>query len=572
MQALRFSDTTTMRVLFVALLSILPAASAYAEEPHPYAIAAGWDPMRQALRRPDVPGAYRSKFGLQVHPYCFQIAKQNGIERAEAEKNFENALELSVRSIVVDCREKYPELSPYLKEWVTQARRTVLTCTQRDGEDSGFSGMNVPEPKMRYFVAPRDAWAGIPPSPVKGQIRNIQPVVVFSKDVFMEFAKRPEFQFSLEYVNTLIHELLHSTHANNRLDHNRLNYKPMKSTASCKEVDLSWDRVSAVAAMCANDHSEDYDWEKFVVAMSRKIENCGIQSCEKLFTGKHGQSGAPDRAHFWLAPFENYYLPSGGLKPEAAQRLCQRIRGEGECLKRLPEEGPEYTRDHPELNRIGKKLRQRLSEVFPDDLRITRPLLDLAPAVEMGLKRLKDNGCFKKAFEFLPNGELLYKGPGHLKARADAPKPLTGADFLESQEEKYLFMIEAFRRIPECATGEGPQEIEDQLREFRKQQGHHLFFSPPLHAALIRGGLVESQDGYEFYFSPDTGSLAVEFVIGKKLFSEYEHALSKYHYRSPKFSCEAAGYHSTRAAENISNINQTIQGAIRPAEPLECAK
>lgn len=236
-----------------------------------------------------VPGAYRSMFGTQLHPECFKgIGNQDRTKQA-----FDALLESAFRTVADKCLNRYPEFAPYIGEWVSQMQHTVVACSAKMDAQFGLfhAAVNLPWRSALREVLSETERAGI-----EADLDAHKPIIAFKK--------REMVQITSGYgdiIHSLIHEGFHSTHANNRGDHNEL--APVGGMSFGKKDpcgnDRRVDRVYAVSALCSRDTSAiGYHPD---VALFERINKCGeAKGCVDIFISED---------HSWFGGMPSKALP-----------------------------------------------------------------------------------------------------------------------------------------------------------------------------------------------------------------------------------------------------------------------
>src|SRR5438128_2340549 len=61
------------------------------------------DPLGDNRLRPDIPGAWKSEFGIQFHPYCIKMLRKVGHSESEIHKGLEKWIEVTIRAVTDRC-------------------------------------------------------------------------------------------------------------------------------------------------------------------------------------------------------------------------------------------------------------------------------------------------------------------------------------------------------------------------------------------------------------------------------------------------------------------------------------
>lgn len=267
-----------------------------------------------AMWRADVAGAYRTRWGLQVDQSC--------LEHLPADNNTKNILENwvndAVQSVVSNCGETYPELEDYIKQWVTQLRRSVIICDPENHHD--------------YGAYASSAWFKTTVQGKKIETRNYfkrtKPLSPLAKNYEATYVFNPSW---LLEISLLIHEVFHSTSANSHKQHNLSDMKDKKIETMVRQED----RVHALEELCSHNPSEA---KKRIIT---QLLNPDILSCVQTFTRKirHSQ--------------EFYSKP---LPVKDAIRFCQTLESQKNCF--LHEGASERIKLENEINKILEDYRR----------------------------------------------------------------------------------------------------------------------------------------------------------------------------------------------------------------------
>lgn len=506
---------------------------------------------------PGIPGGYVSPFGIQIHPSCFEYAQAGSAsKRKEAEAGFERWARAAFRE-VTRCESKYPELKPYLRQWISQFRRMRVTCTSKSQRDAKFSGINLPHGAALSVVLSDYEREGIEVDPEKGLAAlpvEHRSVVVFPRDVFTPaITEDPLGAFGRDHLDTMIHEGLHSTQANNHSDHNCItSYRPEKGKAWCSDDNIAADRISIVSQLCSN--TEVWNGKKVPEAMFDRVSGCGIGKCERLFADDH--HGTSDL----LGKLNKIYLPNKGLGKEKAKSLCSRIYDEGACAYDLRTQGKELARGNPTLKAVGKKVRARLEKLFvPAAARIAPEVLAMFPGA---ISSFKGTPCFDALISQGRGGALTLTARGRTLA---ARRP-SGAAASPSRyfDDAMIDFKNAVSRAPECQDEAG-KELHGQLDSFHDRAGlpfRESFYKDAV-ARRYAGEAEALWPGADRFY----GDKYLATLLGDELTREYIGALKKLHYQSRDVDCVALGYTAERRAGEL--IGDTMRAA-RMRIPIIC--
>ncbi|HUP57336.1 MAG TPA: hypothetical protein VM598_07790 [Bdellovibrionota bacterium] len=205
-------------------------------------LARSLDPVGDRHGRGDVPGAYRTRLGLQIHRSCLGA----GGTPADFERWTAGAADL----VANRCWNRYPELRYVLGQWISQARRAVVTCYPRSEKNARYGGMNFlfrPGPKD----LPREATEGVSLSQFFLPAAFETLVGLPGDRVARDIARPAPVVMPYSAIETLVHELFHSTsvEALTSLEHLRRETVAYRHETAC-ELSAADDPVSYLTSLC----------------------------------------------------------------------------------------------------------------------------------------------------------------------------------------------------------------------------------------------------------------------------------------------------------------------------------
>jgi hypothetical protein len=246
------------------------------------------------------------KFGIRLHSSCLTALGQQGSLKGNLE-TFEKLVDDSI-SQVRECREKYPELSQWLDPWLSLPPNTLIICAGEGDYEKNVGAVNSSTTDSLRLLNPH-ASEGI-----KLSKRNLRKdgrtMIILPEHVVKEIVAKIN---DPQQRNSMIHEGLHSTRANNHFNplHDEVGLFQNSNASKndlCSGIDISGDRVYLIAGLCgdAKGSAQVRDF------MKEKIKQCGPKFCEKRFT---------DRL-VWGAWVN---MESKGLGKKEAMALCNRF-------------------------------------------------------------------------------------------------------------------------------------------------------------------------------------------------------------------------------------------------------
>ncbi len=529
---------TTVKILVFFLAGAFVAVGSHAGEPviadkdaPIYWQALKLDRLGNTRPVPGIPDAYVSPFGTQVHPSCFDYAARSGTPRAQAEVAVEGWLRETFQTMV-SCESRYPEFKPYLQEWVSQFRRARITCTSKTMAQTKMSAQNMPLGMGVLLGLSENEREGIEiPDNLASLPREYRSVVILPVDSFALGIKSGAVKDSSGAWarDFIFHEVLHSTHANNRWDHDQVENKDPAATG-CDNDNITGDRINVVSMLCTG--SALVDDKSAEQVLFDRMSGCGAGKCVRLFAEDHYDT------HDILDYLSQPWMPTEGLSQKNAEKLCQRIYNQGQCSSDLAAQGANLTKGAPKLRELGGKLRERLHHLFvPGAARIAPEVLAAIPTGKYLLEK-RDTACFKDVFKLAPGGALyLREGASRVRSSGSSHELASPRRFFMDSQQA---MSRAVAGSAACAGAEGRQ-LTRLLEDFGNVVDWSLFKSTAYTDFLARrySGEAEANPtgfGPAFHFG------SWEAVLGKGLVEEYGKAIELLHYQSSSVSCEALGY------------------------------
>lgn len=290
-------------------------------------LAAHIDPAGDSSWRETVPRAYRTSFGTQFHPHCFEQFADAGVTRNGFYQRLETALSRAVEKVAVDCKRDYPELAMYLGEWISQMRRSVILCSSKTSSELGFNAMNYTSAsRVRQGLASDREHFGIDLGSIRAPIWERKPLIVFPIDRIASMHDQPA---DPSVTQLLVHEGFHSTPANNREDHNLLAASPTAAQDSCGDNPVL-DRVAVITSLCTGAPLETVGVPAYL-ALTQRTRQCGEDNGCAAVMKSAFRSKDLDKMGFFGALWHRVILrtktgiPSKGLSEQQAAQVCKRI-------------------------------------------------------------------------------------------------------------------------------------------------------------------------------------------------------------------------------------------------------
>lgn len=341
-----------------------------------------YDSQGNSNWREEVKGGYRTSFGLQIDPSCFD---KSTLALPAQKKNLEdNVREAFVK--ILNCQRKYPEISSYISDWITQARRTVISCSTLNSHQLDASGSNISKTRMGIF----------------SKTSILKTNIIFARDIYDDFTKDTA-DFS-----TIVHEIFHSTGANNLASHNEVERVFVDDKKLC-EINVLDDRVEVLAGLCSEEGISKLKKgkSKADIFLFERMNRCGnARGCENLFTSSYSSS------------IIDTSLPSIPLSKKMAQSLCDKIYDNGFCQREVDLikvndlELERYFYSFPLYRKLMKEMSLKLESIrIKDDRIIPKDWLNSNPKESLDLKKISQSACYQSVFINSPRGDnaLLFR-------------------------------------------------------------------------------------------------------------------------------------------------------------------
>jgi len=473
---------------------------------------------------------YQMAFGTLIDPGCFEVnTKRNKLNPTEVVRGFERWISTTTESFL-SCRERYPELDLYLKDWVHLMRRSTFECLDQTTIEFGHRA---------YASAPHNT-------------------IEFAYDLLGPVLKRSDATWKFKETGSekrlLVHEVAHFTKANSGLDHAKLGMTSVDQKNFCSP-DLASDRVNVIGYLCSGTGFPERGIPTPPTQLFyEKIEKCPGW-CEDVF-GKDSF-------------IQSIFGYSSGLEPYQIDSLCTKIRNQGFC-----EEDPLTVLRHvKKFEELGKKLRARFLKVMPrDSSELPLELINSFPDLKSGYESLRNSSCFKKAFATTVDGAALLP-------RADV-QGLSFTDplraFVTKGLDHHMQPIHAaalsaldLKSDIVCTSSADRKAVLDWVNEVKdrtnfatKTKDGHIW---GLWQDMIEFAADQKPPEKVSYCLSCDGSknqLTQDFktFFGDKLFEEYEAVMRVYHPRSDDFDCAKAGITPENyLAESTEKLLKSLQ-------------
>lgn len=500
-----------------------------------------------ATPRPKIlPDAYQSSFGTQIHPECFRIAEKEGLPREKAEPLAEKWIAASFRSILSDCRRKYPEAEKYFKEWVVQARRMVVTCIPNTSKKVAYGAKHLGMGLGISLSLPSASRKGLDFAPLEATSRKNKPAFVFPKDSWI--AALHDQRPGSYAIDNFVHETFHATTANNQFFHNSL-WDEGKNAVSCKKNFLD-DRVYSLSYLCSGDHSQPKENGPFISELFHlRNQKCGIEkSCENTFTSRSGEL------------ISRYYETSEPISKSLAKSLCKRIDEDGQCRVSSRKEKERFLARFSAFTEIDQRLAKRLDEIAPTiSNEIPPAVIEMLSPIKSWISSIKQTECYKQMFEPVQFGHGLQFKSKYSFRIPTAEKRL---GYLRAVVSRFNeFADEMSSGQGKCANLPQAKKTADALRWAATMLKEALDPDRSLYWPIATAWAKNSKnltsphlDASWFINQPYQ-----KMIWGEALFNDYIDTLRRYHPDSTHFDCVATGYNMNRTVELTELLKPTVE-------------
>ncbi|MCC7440916.1 MAG: hypothetical protein IT285_04750 [Bdellovibrionales bacterium] len=468
--------------------------------------------------------------GTRIHPDCLSLAARRIADPALVKQRLRDWVSDAFAEIT-DCHGRYSALAPYLQQWRARARAMKVTCVDpADLADIDFAAISHGED---HFEIVRPTLFGI----LAGRGGSYT-------ETYKTKEGKPATRGSTYsgVVHTFVHEVFHSTDANNRVDHNDIETLGPEEDGVCGS-NVAMDRVCVLSSFCTDEWLTS-SVERAQEVLFKRMTQCGRRrGCEDLFTGEAGNYG-------WWNHLTGSHSSDDLIPAKQAAQLCSQIKSEGYCEHMLDTQGPINTRANARLSAFQPMLLDRWGAVLPRAQNmVPKTLIDSQPGFRERLDAIAGSDCFKSLFRLNNLGEL-YAVHGKVPMVA-IPSPFIhfgpgGPGSLSGHLSTLHSATQA--AIPDRAAcqGEEPRrqaaEILDWLWDLRDQVWGVDFHE--LYRASLSRAIHLPEPGYFLSGRPSVDDILKERLsrlLGRELLLQYERALLVGHHTSPAFSCSAAG-------------------------------
>ena len=497
------------------------------------------DPLYNTKKRQTVPGGFTSSFGVQVHPSCIKYAKKYNISRKNFEDRFEKWITEAFHQVAGNCHTQYPELEGYIKEWVSYARRTVITCSSKKinlNKDSKAIAVNVHNKLSAWWLLKEQEYNGISTDTFFGSLsKNYKPIIIFSLESFLT-GLNLEGNNS-KFNNLLIHEIFHSTGANNRKDHNKIESKDPNDKFKCSINNLD-DRINIVSQLCTGDKTE---LDQLNLDIFKRIGTCGWKKgCLDVFTNENDSI------------FEQILQKTKGLSINNAKNLCEKIYEDGRCKHEITRDGETVTQSHPDLVKLGKIISKKLDQNLPkfhNDLPLN--IINSDNNLNDFYIQIKDTKCFQSLFN-LKEKKLIIKStePGLLPIKNKFR--VSSALFTI----KKMAINDVLVNGDNCKTDNDVNNINQFVDLYEKNLTSVVDSKAMTQLAFPRWNKEAEKQSHLKFINKEENKKNEAFrsFLGPNLFDHYLQTLNYSHHKSSHFSCMKAGFRKSSMVKDLDVI------------------
>jgi len=504
------------------------------------------DPLGHDKWRLQVKGAYRSLLGTQVHPYCFKLMKEKaGFSQEGIEKGIEAWLQKSFLAVTDDCRARYPALKPYFFEWISLARRTVITCMKKSSTKTGFNGVNPVVGVGLDIVAEGEASKGIDdiPGALDSQAAAHKTVIVLP---WNEMRSAIATAGSASSVDTLIHEILHNTSANNQgTRHKQVENIDVTPENLCS-LNAMDDRILFVAGLCSNAKTTMSDADSAFSKMTpaqlafKRISQCGKKrGCVDLFLSQ--------------SLTFTHWVPSRPLSKEAADEACDQIYDQGYCENELfkYESVLAFLESLPKFRKYQDQVEKQLELVTPKtNLEIPGSWMKAFPAERAGLEAISKTDCYQSIFTAAPASDQ----PLRLKTNL---LPTYLNDQQKEADLRFGGPVAAakleLKQSPACMKQpEHQQQIVTLLNKMASEVTNTK-------RAILEGLQYTPVRAYPTELAMDDFPPSAAVILGNDLFHDYLNFVKENLPASPSFSCRKAGLTPHQISKDAASLLKALR-------------
>lgn len=451
--------------------------------------------------REDIPDSIRLASGAQIHKSCYEAAKSYRHLGRDPYKDLEIALKTAATNIL-RCKAAYPELSPYISEWISTYRRHFFRCDLKDKSTTKFAAENDLNDNTLIGYS------------MVGSLLN----------------RNQDFGF-IEAQATILHEIFHSTSANNRYDHNHIQKKEFDHKISCKE-DSSFDRIVLLKSLCSGSlmNASNMNARK---ALALKAAKCGHNhACRNTFSGKNSNID-------WYKKIFDRDASQELLNDKESISLCKKIQIDGMCLHLRETQGKAIMASSAQIKKLHSQMKKKFQQFFPHSTNhIPLSILRLYPDIMQTFQKYQNTHSFKVLLKKLPHQKGFYAIRGPMKSVESFVDLKAHFSTIHDNLSKAAKQFKLDQKYPEPTN-----EILAAISALTKDTAMTVNLNQIL---KLLGPFLKDIREFTYYEKSTTLGYKnphspMHQILGDKLFVKWQKIMNTYHPDSPYFSCKAAG-------------------------------
>lgn len=510
------------------------------------------DPEEKA--HPVNPGKDDTPFGLRFDESCTKaLSKEPETRRRQLAAMNGTVAEVFNRILV--CRDNYPELEPWIRTWIAMARRHHISCVKESSQHENAAAWNNHGKHTVYTI---DTFE---------KTSNGDGGAIF-KDGLETITLVPWT------IDTLIHEVFHATPANNRADHDvvefistkhKTNQKTGLDVVECND-DIAMDRVNIVASLCSGQQLVRGQQNALFELTDRMAQCPESKGCVGIFS--HDVRDNIAELQDYISN-KIYPRPSEKLSLDQSRLLCARIRDQADCQRNLAHfdhwrgDPPEKEKGRAnftakvskvaEIKALRKRLRDRLSKITPNfENELPGEWINLDPGAKSEFDALKNDSCFKAMFLLSPSGNYFVGGSPKKADAFNGLSRFSGVSTLAGHIQFGLMrrVVAASKAERSCQGSTTPDRVKNAVELIQERldsdevvdnsEGYYHIANNAFDEHVNRIGA-----GWAY---AEIGPVLTQ-LIGKELVEYTDRVLGRLHPYSKTFDCVAAGYSTNTAAE-----------------------
>jgi hypothetical protein len=489
-------------------------------------------------------------FGMRFESSCSQMLDS----AADSRKKQLASLSATISAAfyrVLRCRSRYPELDSWIRQWISSARRQNISCANEAFKGTKFDASNA---YNDHTTLSKDAFEMMIGASSTDLDKDTIALIPLSG-----------------IVGSFIHEIFHSTGANNRFDHNDLqlrlprhhvNERTNLDVVECND-DIAQDRINLIESLCTDRPLPDAK-QNAALELSARMAQCPeSKGCVGVFSNDTfsnqvtlGTSqGNP-----------NQVIPSEKLSLMQSHLLCARIRDRFECQNSLTsffrsprdKQEPNLTKKmsgNSDFLVVIKELRKRLEKITPAHTNeLPGELLKADSSALAEFKTLETDSCFRSLFRVAPSGNYFFE-TGDLNGVKIENFTFSGSLSDHIKINLLPFLVKFSMTKKNCNDSDVPKRVAKALTRIQEKlettsvvDNINRYYD--LASNDFRGPLPNLGERFDYmqYQYADIGPVIFD-LLGKDFLIKLQSILMHLHPKSPDFDCSAAGFSAYTAAE-----------------------